>query len=195
MGFLSKSGSDSVSSSGGGSYLNPGKLSPGGSMRFALCTAQPKEMFEVWGESAEGKLKPFRFIEEPNSEDIEAELGDEWTRRQKFSGDGVEPPKFVIAVPAYSYESGKIAILQLSHKTLIRELDSISQEEDYKDLCAWDFSIGREGSGLNTEYTLRPLPPKVDRAEIASLYKKSLNGGFDITALIRGDNPFPSSEK
>ena len=195
MGFLSKSGSDSVSSSGGGNYLNPGKLSPGGSMRFALCTDEPQEMFEVWGESAEGKLKPFRFLEEPTSEDIEAELGDEWTRRQKFSGDGVEPPKFCIAVPAYSYESGKIAILQLSHKTLIRELDSISQEEDYKDLCAWDFSIGREGSGLNTEYTLRPLPPKTDRAEIASLYKKSVDGGFDITALLRGENPFPSSEK
>ncbi len=164
-------------------------------MRFALCTAQPKEMFEVWGESAEGKLKPFRFLEEPTSEDIEAELGDEWNRRQKFSGDGLEPPKFCIAVPAYSYESGKIAILQLSHKTLIKELDKISQEEDYKDLLAWDFTIGREGTGLNTEYTLRPLPPKEDREAIQTLYKKQLDAGFNLDALLTGDNPFPASEK
>ena len=31
-------------------------------------------MFEVWGESAEGKLKPFRFLEEPTNDDIEVEF-------------------------------------------------------------------------------------------------------------------------
>ena len=195
MGFLSKGGADNVAGGGGGNYLNPGKLQSGASMRFALATAEPLEMFECWGESAEGKLKPFRFLEEPTAEDIEAEFGDEWSRRQNRNGDGYEAAKFVIAVPAYSYESGSIAILSLSQKSLIRELDSISQEEDYKDLCDWDFSIGREGTGLNTEYSLRPLPPKADRKEIKALYKKSLDGGFDINALIRGENPFPSSEK
>ena len=193
MGFLSKGGADNVAGGGGGNYLNPGKLQSGASMRFALCTDEPLEMFECWGENAEGKLKPFRFLEEPTAEDIEDEFGDEWTRRQNRNGDGYEQPKFVIACPAYSYETGSVAVLSLSQKTLIRELDSISQEDDYKKLCEWDFSIGREGTGLATEYTLRPLPPKADRKEIQQVFKKAVEGGFDIKALIRGDNPFPKA--
>ena len=70
MGFLSKGGADNVAGGGGGNYLNPGKLQSGASMRFALCTDEPLEMFECWGENAEGKLKPFRFLEEPTAEDI-----------------------------------------------------------------------------------------------------------------------------
>ena len=58
---------------------------------------EPLCFFEVWGESAEGKLKPFRFLEEPTNDDIEAELGDEFKRRESRNGDGFEMPKFVIA--------------------------------------------------------------------------------------------------
>ena len=51
-------------------------------------------------------------------------------------------------------------MLELTQKGLIKELDQCSQEEDYADLNAWDFTITRTGLQLNTEYKLRPAPRK-----------------------------------
>jgi hypothetical protein len=73
---------------------------------------------------------------------------------------------------------------------LIRELDAVSQEPDYAELLAWDFSISREGTGLSTEYTLRPLPQKGDKKEIAKALKAAEADGFDINRLATGENPF-----
>ena len=192
MAFLSKKATSAVSTggSGGGNYLSPSKLQSGGSMRFALASDEPLEMYEVWGENAEGAKRPFRFLEEPTSDDIAAEMGDDFQRRENRDGTAPEPAKFVIAVPVYSYESGSIGILSLSQKGLIRELDAVSQEPDYADLLAWDFSISREGTGLSTEYTLRPLPQKGDKKEIAKALKDAVAAGFDISRLVTGDNPF-----
>jgi hypothetical protein len=176
--------------SGGGNYLNPGKLQSGGSMRFALASDEPLEMYECWGENPEGAKRPFRFLEEPTAEDIEAEMGSEFQRREKIDGTGFEPAKFVIAVAVWNYESSSIGILSLSQKGLIKELDGVSQEPDYEDLLAWDFSISREGVGLATEYTLRPLPQKGDRKEIAKALKAAEADGFDIKRLVTGGNPF-----
>lgn len=196
MAFLPKSAAEQVQGGGGGNYLNPGKLQSGASMRFALCVSEPLCYFECWGEnSADGKLKPFRFLEEPTADDIEDEMGEGFQRRQNRDGTGFEPAKFAIAVPVFNYENESVGILSLSQKSLIRAIDEVSQSEDYATLTDWDFSISREGTGLSTEYSLLPLPPKTDRKEIKALYKKSIDGGFDITALIRGDNPFSDSGK
>ena len=194
MPFLSKTATQQVATGGGGNYLNPGKLQSGGSFRFALLTDEPLEMFEVWGETAEGKSKPFRFLEEPTPEDIAAEFGPDYDRRENRFGEGLEPVKFVIACPVFSYESNSVAILSLAQKTLIRELDSISQEPDFENLMDWDFSISKEGSGLTTEYKIRPLPAKADRAELKDTYRKAVADGFDIRQLISGGNPFPPSK-
>ena len=193
MAFLPKSVADQVQGGGGGNYMNPSKLASGASMRFALCETEPLCFFECWGESnADGKLKPFRFLEEPTADDITAEMGDEFTRRQNRDGTGFEPAKFGIAVAVFNYENESIGILSLSQKSLIRAIDEISQSEDYAVLTDWDFSISREGTGLSTEYTLLPLPPKADRQEIKNLYRKSIAAGLSIKELIHGGNPFPS---
>ena len=67
-----------------------------------------------------------------------------------------------------------------------------SEEDDYADLLAWDFSISREGTGLATEYSLRPLPAKADRAEVQKAYKEAVANGFNIKELVSGGNPFGS---
>ena len=59
----------------GGGYLNPSKIQSGSSVRFALLSDQPLEFYECWGEADDGSLKPFRFSEDPKSDDIEAEMG------------------------------------------------------------------------------------------------------------------------
>tara|TARA_R100000781_G_C4068208_1_gene123531 strand:+ start:424 stop:1008 length:585 start_codon:yes stop_codon:yes gene_type:complete len=191
MPFLSENASSAVAPGAGGGYLNPSKIQSGSSARFALLDDNPLEFYEVWGDATDGGVKPFRFSDDPTPDDIEAELGSDYTRRLNRDGTAPEAVKFAIAVPVYNHDTNKIQILQLSQKSIIRELDSISQMEDYSNLLEWDFVLGKEGNGLNTEYSLRAVPRKKNtEPAIQEAWKEVQAGGFDISRLLSGTNPF-----
>lgn len=188
MALLSKSAQAAVS--GGGAYLSPSKIAAGSSVRFALLSDEPLEFYEVWAEGPDGKSKPFRFASEPNPEDLTLAFGD-YTRRMNREGSGPEPIKFALALPVYNFEAAQVQILQLGQKSIIREIDAISQLPDYDDLTAIDFSLGKEGAGLNTEYKVTPLPRKkgADK-EIAAAWEETRAAGFDLGRLLEGGDPF-----
>lgn len=192
MALLSKNAQAAVA--GGGAYLNPSKVAAGSSVRFALLSDEPLEFYEVWAEGPDSKAKPFRFAQEPTPDDIAVELGD-FTRRTNREGTGVEPVKFALALPIYNFDTGRVEVMQLTQKSIIRELDAISQIEDYADLLAIDFALGREGSGLGTEYTLRPMPRKkgTDKA-IAEAWEDARSAGFDLDRLLIGGDPFKAEQ-
>ena len=195
MPFLTEKAKAEVTSTQSGGYINPTKLESGGSVRFALLDDQPLEFFEVWGESGEGKLKPFRFADTPTEEDAEIEMGNEFTRRMNRDGTGVEPAKFGIAVPVFDHEAQEVKILQATQKGIIKEFDKISQMEDYSDLLAWDFVLSREGTGLKTEYSLRVVPRKKGTSPlIEATFAEQKEKGFEIKELMTGGNPFAPGE-
>ena len=182
-----------VNSSSGGAYFTPSKLQDGGSIRFALLSDEPLEFFESWGTDAAGKAKPFRFDYEPTYEDVLAEMGD-YTPREGRGGPGTADVKFAIACPVYNYESGKVQVLQITQKSILKEIDQISQMEDYENLLEWDFTISKKGSGLLTEYTVRPVPRKKGSQEhIDAAWLEAKSEGFDITRLLTGGNPFKAA--
>lgn len=188
MGLLSKNAQAAVA--GGGAYLNPSKIAAGSSVRFCLVSDEPLEFYEVWAEGTDGKAKPFRFDCEPSPDDMALAFGD-FKRRMNREGTGFEPVKFALALAAYNFDAGQIQVLQLSQKSLIRELDAISQMPDYDDITAIDFLLGKEGSGLNTEYKLTPVPRKkgADKA-IAEAWEEARSAGFDLGRLLEGGDPF-----
>ena len=195
MPFLTEKAKAEVTSTQSGGYINPTKLESGGSVRFALLDDQPLEYWEVWGESGEGKLKPFRFADNPSPEDVEIEMGNEFTRRLNRDGTGVEPAKFGIAVPVFEHDSQEVKIFQATQKGIIKEFDKISQMEDYSDLLAWDFVLSREGTGLKTEYRLRVVPRKKGTSPlIDATFAEQKEKGFDIGELMKGGNPFAPGE-
>jgi hypothetical protein len=194
MGFLSKNASATVSSTGtGGGYLQVSKLPDGGSVRFALLSDEPLEFYETWGTSSDGKSKPFRFDFEPTYEDVVTEMGD-FEPREGRGGPGTADIKFAIAVPVYSFDAGTVQVLSLTQKSILKELDQISQMEDYAELLAWDFQLSKKGSGLLTEYTLRPVPRKKGAQEhIDAAWLEAKSNGFDISRLLTGGNPFKAA--
>ena len=195
MPFLTEKAKAEVTSTQSGGYINPTKLESGGSVRFALLDDQPLEFFEVWGESGEGKYKPFRFVDKPSTEDVEIEMGNEYTRKMNREGTGIEPAKFAIAAPVFEHESQEVKIFQAVQKGIIKEFDKISQMEDYSDLLAWDFVLSREGTGLKTEYSLRVVPRKKGTSPlIEATYAEAKDSGFDIKELMTGGNPFAPGE-
>jgi hypothetical protein len=190
MGFLSKTASDAVNATAGGHYFSPSKLQDGGSIRFALLSDEPLEFYETWGTDASNKSKPFRFDYEPTFEDVLAELGD-FTPREGRGGPGTADVKFCIAAPIWSFEAGTVQVLSVSQKSILRELDAISQEEDYANLTEWDFTLSKKGSGLTTEYKLRPAPRKKGSdVTIAAAWEEAKSNGFDLSRLLTGGNPF-----
>ena len=112
MPFISEK-NKAAAAGGGGGYLNPSKITPGSSVRFALLDDQPLEFFECWGEDANGNSRPFRFSEDPSPEEITEEMGPDFSRRMNRDGNGPEKVKFSIAVPVYNYDSEKVEVLPL----------------------------------------------------------------------------------
>ena len=193
MPFLSKKASSAVAGSGDRPYLNPSKIPSGETVRFALLSDQPIEFYECWGVSTDGedKKKPFRFVQDPTSEEIEAEMGDNFERRASFDGESVEPAKMACAAPVYNYTTARVEVMQITQKSILRELDGISQMEDYANLLEHDFVLGKEGNGLNTEYSLRPVPRKKGSEKaIGGAWSEAQESGFDIGRLLTGENPF-----
>jgi hypothetical protein len=81
--------------------------------------------------------------------------------------------------------------MSLTQKSIIKEIDQVSQVEDYADLKAWDFILAKEGTGLNTDYKLRPVPRKSSTQKtIDSAWTECQEAGFDIQRLLDGGNPF-----
>jgi hypothetical protein len=106
-------------------------------------------------------------------------------------GTGPEPVKFAIAVPVYNFETGAVQVMSLTQKGLIKELDQVSQTEDYSDLMAWDFVLSKTGSGLTTEYKLLPAPRKASTQKaIDGAWAKAQLEGFNVNRLLVGGNPF-----
>ena len=195
MAFLTEKARSAVATTQSGGYINPTKLESGGSVRFALLEAEPLCFYEAWGESGDGKLKPFRFADNPSQDDVEAEMGEEFTRRLNRDGTGVEPAKFGVAVPVFDHESQEVKIFQATQKSIIAELDKISQMEDYSDLLAWDFVLSRDGAAKLTKYSLRAVPRKKGtNALIEATYQEQKDNGFDIKQLMNGGNPFAPGE-
>ena len=192
---LSQRARDNSAASGGGDYLNPSKIRSGGSTRFHITSEEPTEFFECWGETADGSVRPFRFVAEPTPADIKAEMGPDFERRMNREGTSPEAVKMVIAFWVYNYENQKIELCSLSQKSLIRELDQITQMEDYHPLSDFDMIMGKEGSGLTTVYSLKAVPRKKDAVEdVTTAMETAVTSGYNINNLLTGDSPFKTAQ-
>ena len=191
MSFIPKEHSDAFK--GGGSrndYLSPSKVKADGQVRFAILANEPLCYFEVWGEDETGKGKPFRFAQEATADDIEQEMGANYRRRLKDDGTE-EPQKFAIAMPIYNFDIKRVQVLTMTQKGLQKELDEISQVEEYADMTEWDFIMTKAATNSPDMYGLRPVPRKKDsQAAVDAAWNEAVSNGFDITRLLTGGHPF-----
>ena len=173
--------------------MSASKLGDGESYRVAILSDEPLEYFTVWGESDEGQKKPFRFVSEPSPSDIEAELG-EFKQRMNYEGTELEKPKFGLSFFCFDYADEKVKVFEITQKTLMKELDGISQSEDYEDFAAWDMVFSRKGLKMNTEYKILPGPRKKGFQEkIDAAWSEAEGKGYDLQQLLNGGSPFGES--
>lgn len=193
MPFISATASTLVNKGGGnGGYLSATKLGDGESMRLAILSREPLESWTVWGENGDQK-KPFRFISEPTQEEIAQELG-EFKQRNNYEGTDIEKPKFSVTVFVWSYAEEKVMVWEIAQRTLIKELDKITQTEDYQDIWSWDIVVSRTGTKKATEYGILPAPQKdALKPQIEEAWAKAQAEGYDLNQLLVGGSPFGQS--
>ena len=173
--------------------MTASKLGDGDSYRVAILSEEPLEYFTVWGESDEGQKKPFRFLSEPSPTEIKVELG-EFKQRMNYEGTELEKPKFGLSFFAFDYADEKVKVFEITQKTLMKELDGISQSEDYADLLSWDMVFSRKGLKMATEYKILPGPRKKGMQEkINAAWSAAEGKGYDLQQLLIGGNPFGES--
>ena len=189
MSFIPKQYKGATGGGKSNDYLSPSKVKADGQVRFALLKEEPLCYFECWGEDESGSAKPFRFADEPTPADIEAEMGPNFQRRTKDDGSP-EPVKFAISVPVYNFDVGAVQTLSITQKGLQKEMDEISQVEEYSDLLCWDFILTKAATVSPDMYGLRPVPRKKDTQKtIDAAWNAACDNGYDITRLLTGGHP------
>ena len=181
------------SQSGGGNkdYLKIKKEKVGDSIRFAILSEEPLDYWTTWGcEIATGKYKPFRFVSQPTDADIEAEMGPNFERAKEYKSEEIRKANFAMAMFVWSFEEKKVMMLELDKKTLIREIDSISQQPDYEVIQDTDLIITYKGPD-NGWYSVMPAPRKKDtQDEIDSAWAEAQAQNYDLKQLLVGGSPF-----
>lgn len=95
--------------------------------------------------------------------------------------------KYFWAVTVYNYETKQIEIWEITQKSIMNALKSISIDEDYGHPNGYDVKVTREGKGLDTTYSLLPSPKKALSEDVQMALSACLP---DIEKLFTGDDPF-----
>lgn len=113
-------------------------------------------------------------------------------RAKKFEdavSQGVEPIKYFWAFPVWNYKTSRVQILEVTQKSIMRAIENHTQNEDWGDPKDYDFTITRDGSGMETDYSVIASPKKPVLNEATEAFKSIK---IDLTALYRGEDPFKS---
>jgi hypothetical protein len=100
-------------------------------------------------------------------------------------------PKNFWAFPIWNYKTSTIQTLSLTQKSLMKQLKTLVDDEDYGDPTGYDIVITRTGKTLgDTEYQLTPKPPKLLDEEVIKQYEELVDSGkYDINRLYDGEYP------
>lgn len=91
------------------------------------------------------------------------------------------------AMIVWNYNSEEIQVLHLTQATLRKSLEALCNDPDWGAPYFFDLKVMKTGEGIDTEYSLNPLPHK----ELAPHIKEMFNERrCNLDALFYNDDPF-----
>jgi hypothetical protein len=124
-----------------------------------------------WGTDSEGNRKPDRT---PAGEKVDA---------SKYE----DKCKEFFAMIVWNYASEQISILEVTQASIIGEIVSLANDEDWGDPKEYDISIVKTGEGMETRYNTVPKPKKAQTKEIQQAFA---DAEINLMALFSGGDPF-----
>ena len=96
------------------------------------------------------------------------------------------------AMVVWDYQKEDLQILEITQNVLRRSLEMLFINEDWGDPTSFDFKIKKEGTGINTNYKVIPIPPKPMNKAI----KDAVEGTkIRLEALYECGDPWADTEE
>lgn len=150
-------------------YINLGKL-PEGEHKFRI-VGRPIAGWIDWMDR-----KPCRFRPED---------------KPKSSFDPAKPVKPFWAMHVWDYNREGLFIMEVTQNGIRKSLEEYATNEDWGDLTSYDIKIKKEGSGIETEYTVIPVPHKPLPKNAQEALETSK---IRLEALYEGKDPWKDLE-
>lgn len=136
--------------------------------------------WEAWTVDESGKDKPVRFAMNQKPADTSpykrGEINHFW------------------AMPVWNYNTGRVEVLSVTQKSIQEAIEHYARNEDWGSPLGYNLTITRTGTGLaDTKYTVTASPHTPLAADIQAAWDQTLADGFNINALMTGDDPFAPS--
>jgi len=96
-------------------------------------------------------------------------------------------PKYFWALPVWNYQEKKVQILEITQKTILKNIQKFIENVKWGDPREYDFIVTKGKEGDKTIYTVTNNPKEKLEADIIPTYK-----GMDINmdVLFTGGDPF-----
>ena len=123
-------------------YLRPNKIEIGSPAVFALLEEDPLEYYLVWGTPKEGgNNQPFRFLENPSDQEIELEMGRNFTRALNYEKTEIDRIYKCSTWPVYNWLKNRVEVFEISQISISRQIVGYALEKAYaKNILDWDLS-------------------------------------------------------
>ena len=177
----------------------PNKIESGGSEEIRLLgTFSTGHMLAPWRCGVEEKQPDgtLRFAGFDYSNDYEgfpnAARMTDWAKpdRPKIDGEHVKPKRALCAL-VYSYSRQRVELAVIEQRSLRDGLVEILNDEDFAfdsaDIANFVLKIGKQGSGLETSYSILPKPRKVEAA-VAKAFEEVRETAM-VADLLEGRHP------
>ena len=111
-------------------------------------------------------------------------------RRDAKPEKPIDPQKAIKhfwAFIVFNYFKNEIQIMEITQKSIQGAIEQLSKDSDWGSPFTYDIKIIRGGDGMETEYTINPVPHKPVAAEVLEAFR---NKPCHLEALYLGDDPW-----
>lgn len=111
--------------------------------------------------------------------------------KPKKSFDPTKPFKAFWACYVWDYSNEGLYVLEITQAGVLNDLRTFAKDEDWGDLTGYDVKITKKGSGMETKYSLTPLPHKPMPLPATQALK---DAPVRLEALYEGGDPWNDLE-
>jgi hypothetical protein len=98
-----------------------------------------------------------------------------------------KPIKHFWAMIVWNYQTERIEILEITQISIQQVITSLSRDPEWGVPFKYDIKVERQGTGMDTKYTILGMPPSKVIEEVKQAYKDT---PINLDALYDGEDPF-----
>lgn len=95
-------------------------------------------------------------------------------------------PKLFIACAVWNYEERAVQVWEITQRSLQESLHLLTKDKDFGPPINYDLKITRKGDGLETTYSMVPMPGDMNDDVENAIAELRVN----LEALLHGEDPF-----